>query len=142
MIVRSSGSAFRSIQRTASSVAVGALLMTMSGAATTASGPPPAQTRCGWLSNPSPANWSLSDRDGRWTIGTQGGWQAQGINRMPDLDRAPAYWVVTNVGEKGYGCACLSVDTDRRRMRITRVISTRQQPLAVCRSDRRLPPFE
>jgi hypothetical protein len=34
------------------------------------------QTRCGWLQNPTPANWWLIDRDGEWLIGAQGGYQA------------------------------------------------------------------
>jgi hypothetical protein len=31
-----------------------------------------AETRCGWLQNPTPANWWLTDRDGTWTISAQG----------------------------------------------------------------------
>jgi hypothetical protein len=31
------------------------------------------ETRCGWFSNPTPANIWLYDRDGDWTIGVQGG---------------------------------------------------------------------
>ena len=30
--------------------------------------PAGAERRCGWLSNPTPANYWLSDRDGEWTI--------------------------------------------------------------------------
>ena len=37
-----------------------------------------AGTRCGWFSNPTPANASLYDRDGEWVIGVQGGHQAEG----------------------------------------------------------------
>jgi hypothetical protein len=30
------------------------------------------ENRCGWFSNPTPGNAWLKDRDGEWTIGTQG----------------------------------------------------------------------
>ncbi|MBL7685903.1 MAG: DUF4087 domain-containing protein, partial [Deltaproteobacteria bacterium] len=36
------------------------------------------ETRCGWIDNPTPANWDLTDRDRTWTIGVQGGVQAEG----------------------------------------------------------------
>jgi hypothetical protein len=34
-----------------------------------------AERRCGWLENPTPANYCLTDRDGEWTIGVQGGYR-------------------------------------------------------------------
>ena len=103
---------------------------------------PPPMTICGWISNPTPANWTLNDRAGRWVVGTQGGHQARGLaTRMPDFNRAPSHWVRQNVGSYGYGCACLVVEADRRQMRVNRLISVRQQPLSICRADRNLPPF-
>lgn len=36
------------------------------------------ETRCGWLTNPTPANMWLQDRDAQWIIGMQGGYQLQG----------------------------------------------------------------
>ena len=36
------------------------------------------ETRCGWFSDPTPANASLYDRDGEWIIAVQGGYQAEG----------------------------------------------------------------
>jgi hypothetical protein len=94
------------------------------------------ENRCGWIANPTPANWNLFDREGRWSIGEQGGHQAQGLRTVPDMDRSE--WVITNVGSYGYGCACMTVDTDARTKRITRVHSTRQKKLAICRADRKL----
>jgi hypothetical protein len=32
------------------------------------------ETRCGWLYNPTPLNWYLIDKDGRWIISQQGGY--------------------------------------------------------------------
>lgn len=37
-----------------------------------------AERRCGWFENPTPVNATLTDRDGMWEIGTQGGYQAKG----------------------------------------------------------------
>jgi hypothetical protein len=30
--------------------------------------PPQSEKRCGWLVNPTPANWWLVDRAGQWTV--------------------------------------------------------------------------
>ena len=94
------------------------------------------ETRCGWLQNPTPANWWLIDRDGEWELGAQGGYQAPGMDEMPDMSARG--WVETN-GHHGYGCACMTVTVDRARRRIARIHSARPVPLRQCRADRRLP---
>src|SRR4029077_20917598 len=121
----------------------------------TAAGPhsTPAR-RCGWLVNPTPANWSLIDRDGEWELGAQGGWQASGLDDMPDMTSRG--WVQTN-GTYGHGCACLDVTVDRgrrrpgspplaapgaaSRRRVPRLFGARPMPLRACRADHRLPRF-
>jgi hypothetical protein len=95
-----------------------------------------APTRCGWLHNPTPANWWLIDREGEWLIGAQGGYQAPGMDLMPDMSTRG--WVEEN-GPHGFGCACMTVTTDRRSRRVTRIYSARPMPLRQCRADRRLP---
>jgi hypothetical protein len=94
------------------------------------------ERRCGWLQNPTPANWWLVDRDGEWILGVQGGYQAPGMDEMPDMSTRG--WVETN-GHYGYGCACMSVTTNRRTGRVTRLFSATPVPLRQCRADRRLP---
>jgi hypothetical protein len=94
------------------------------------------ERRCGWLQNPTPANWWLIDRDGEWLIGAQGGYQAPGMDGMPDMTTGG--WVETN-GSHGYGCACMDVTTDARSRRVTRIFSARPVPLRQCRADRNLP---
>lgn len=94
------------------------------------------EQRCGWLSNPTPGNFWLRDRDREWLLGAQGGYQARGLDNMPDMSTNG--WISTN-GNYGYGCACMQVRTDRRNGRITRLYSARPVPLAQCRRDRRLP---
>ena len=46
-------------------------------------------------------------------------------------------WVETN-GSYGYGCACMTVRTNRANMRITRIYSAAPVPLRQCRNDRTL----
>ena len=91
------------------------------------------ETRCGWFSNPTPANASLSDRDGEWIIGVQGGYQAQGD--WPSF--GPKQWVETN-GHYGYGCACLRLRVNRETHEVIEIESSRARPLSVCRRDRKL----
>ena len=95
-----------------------------------------AETRCGWLQNPTPANWYLKDKDGNWTISVQGGYQAGGMDNIPPFK--DDQYVKTNVNY-GYGCACLNVVTDRNRMRITAINGGEQLPLSTCRQDQKLP---
>jgi hypothetical protein len=100
--------------------------------------PGPVQ-RCGWLQNPTPANWWLVDRDGEWVLGVQGGHQATGLDELPDLTERD--WVVTNGSSYGYGCACLTVEVDEGAKQITRIVGgVQQKPISACRADRRLPP--
>ena len=86
--------------------------------------------RCGWFSNPTPANASLFDRDGEWIIGVQGGHQAEGD--WPEF--TPAQWVETN-GNYGYGCACLKVRANHSTRKVIEIESARARALSVCRRD-------
>lgn len=92
------------------------------------------ENRCGWYENPTPGNHWLTDKDGEWTIGTQGGAQADG-DYPPEF--SDDQWVKTNVNY-GYGCACLRVETDKKEMRITKVVSGSAKPLSACRNDKAL----
>jgi len=94
------------------------------------------ETRCGWLSNPTPANISLYDRDGEWIIGVQGGYQVEGDWDWPAFK--PRQWVVTNAGSYGYGCACLQVRVNKETEKVLEIKSSRARTLAVCRQERSL----
>jgi hypothetical protein len=96
----------------------------------------PIQHRCGWLDNPTPANWWLTDRQGEWILSVQGGYQAPGMDDMPDMSEHG--WVKTN-GYYGYRCACLDVTVDQAEHRITRLIKSVPEPLRQCRTDPKLP---
>ena len=92
-----------------------------------------AETRCGWLQNPTPANWWLDDADGSWTIMSQGGGEGpQGMDLIPDISERD--YVRTN-GNYGYACACLSVETDDNEGSITRILSFRQLALWKFKND-------
>lgn len=93
-----------------------------------------AERRCGWFENPTPANATLTDRDGMWEIATQGGYQAEG--NWPDFsaDR----WVRTGNGNYGYGCACITADTDPNTHRMINLIKAVSRPLSACRKDKNL----
>jgi hypothetical protein len=95
-----------------------------------------AETRCGWLINPTPANWYLKDKYAQWIISAQGGYQAGGMDNIPPFNDDE--YVKTNVNY-GYGCACLDVVTDRNRIRITTIQGGEQLPLSTCRQDPNLP---
>lgn len=96
------------------------------------------ETRCGWLINPTPANWYLVDKDGRWTISLQGGYQARGMDNLPTYNEKE--YVKTN-GYYGYGCACMDVVTDSARLRISEIRGGESLPLSTCREDPNVPPM-
>ena len=90
------------------------------------------ETRCGWFSNPTPANISLYDRDAEWIIGVQGGYQVEGDWDWPSFK--DGQWVETNV-HYGYGCACMQLRVNRRTHEVLEIKSVRARPLAACRRD-------
>jgi hypothetical protein len=91
-----------------------------------------AENRCGWLQNPTPANWWLDDADGSWTIMTQGaGDEPEGMDLIPDISERD--YVKTN-GNYGYACACMNVETDGND-HITAIYSVRQLSLSKCKKD-------
>ncbi|MDQ3797990.1 MAG: DUF4087 domain-containing protein [Acidobacteriota bacterium] len=88
------------------------------------------ENRCGWFENPTPGNVWLTDRDGEWIIGVQGGHQAEGEH--PEF--ADDQWVKTNINY-GYGCACLKVKVDYKTHRVLEIASATAKPLSACRND-------
>ena len=91
------------------------------------------QTRCGWFSNPTPANVSLFDRDAEWIIGVQGGYQVDGDSWWPAFKSHQ--WVRTNAGEYGYGCVCMQLRVDGARHEVLEIKTSRSRSLASCRND-------
>ena len=99
--------------------------------------PAVAEQRCGWLQNPTPGNWTLSDADGDWLLSSQGtGRQAEGMDIIPDITVRD--FVVTNPPDHGYACACLSVELDAQGTHIDRITGFKQLPLRKCDADANL----
>ena len=92
--------------------------------------------RCGWLHNPTPGNWWLTDSQGEWVLATQGGRQVEGLDDIPDMSLHE--WEETNV-HYGYGCACMSVTTEPGSTDVTRISGVEPKPLKQCRADKALP---
>ena len=92
-----------------------------------------AETRCGWFSNPTPANASLYDSQREWIISVQGGYEAEGD--WPDIPSDQ--WVATNVNY-GYGCACVRATVNRKTGRVIKIVSASARPLSACRRDKSL----
>lgn len=88
------------------------------------------ETRCGWFSNPTPGNASLHDREAEWIVAVQGGHQADGD--WPEF--APSQWVKTN-NSHGYGCACMSVQVNKRTKEVVTIESAQARSLSACRRD-------
>ena len=99
------------------------------------------ETRCGWYTNSSPDNLSLTDKAGTWWITSQNeanGPDVKNAEKAPEFD--PNQFIETNVPGTGYGygCACLKVETQATTHRITVVYSGKVLPLSVCKKDKSL----
>jgi hypothetical protein len=86
--------------------------------------------RCGWFENPTPGNAWLTDRDGEWLIGVQGGMQADG-----DWPRFRKGEWVARQASYGYGCACLRLVADPATKEVKNILSAKARPLKACRED-------
>ena len=99
-----------------------------------------AEKRCGWYGNPTPGDMLLTDSHGDWWITGGGeGAEAKGINNAPQMDSRQ--FIETNVpgSGRGFNCASLTVETNAKTQRITKIISGQILPLARCRADKSLP---
>ena len=87
-----------------------------------------AEYRCGWLDNPSAGHFQFIDKQAAWTISKPGVYQlaATSINNLPK--RVESEFIRTN-GEFGYSCSCLSVSTDSKSKRITKIAHLGKQVL-------------
>ena len=90
------------------------------------------ETRCGWLLVPTPGNRYLIYKDGTWTIGAPGGYQAKGIENIPNSDGKE---VVRTNGNYGYNCTCLNVTVNSNLRRILEIQGGEALPLSTCRED-------
>jgi len=91
------------------------------------------EKRCGWFSNPTPANISLFDKDAEWIIGVQGGYQVEGDWDWPKFKAGQ--WVHTNGADYGYGCVCMDLKVNKETQEVREIKDVRALPLSTCRND-------
>lgn len=95
------------------------------------------QTRCGWISNPTPANVWLDDAAGTWIMSVQGGYQADGLDFLVFPPSNSDKYVMTN-GSYGYFCGCVTGKFDDVEMKAVKVKSSKVKTLKVCLEDQGL----
>jgi hypothetical protein len=94
------------------------------------------ETRCGWINNPTPANYTITDAERTWVIAVQGGYQAEGVDKIeyPSEDQ----YVDIN-GSYGYWCGCMKVETDTGDEIVEKIFSSKAKLLKDCLKDPNLP---
>jgi len=83
-----------------------------------------AEMRCGWIENTMPSDLTLADRDGSWKLATID-WQTDGFDNIPSTDH-------------GDTCGCISGVTDKKSMRIVKVLGGKLLPASTCQRDKKL----
>lgn len=78
------------------------------------------ENRCGWLENPTPGNYWLTDKDGDWTISTQG---KEGPTGMEYLVGFPSKEFINTNNSYGYGCGCILSEASKESKEITRIFN-------------------
>ena len=94
---------------------------------------------CGWLANLAYQDWWLADADHKWLISEPDGYEAEGIEKMPDITTGE-YTATTDTGNYGYTCACVHGSTETDASRFSRIIWVEPKEMAQCESDLNLPP--
>ncbi len=94
-----------------------------------------AETRCGYVVNPTPGNYWLTDGQGDWIMTTQGDDRDPGMDQVPDLSEHD--YVKTN-GAYGYACGCIGGAFDVKSMQVVKIDTFKQKVLSACRKDKKL----
>lgn len=98
------------------------------------------QRRCGWYTNPTPANYDIQDADGYWILSVQGQGEAPGFYDAQLEAGARSEWVAMSPAGYGYGCACIDgVFGAVGTMDVLNVLSLTHLPLQQCATDPNLP---
>lgn len=99
------------------------------------------ERRCGWLENPSPSNWYLTDADTSWILMEQNEQEPNLSIELPSF-REEKGWFVKTGGSSGYGCACLSVTVNKKTERVLTASKGKMLPIKTCKNDKKLPQQE
>ena len=94
------------------------------------------EKRCGWFSYPDENNMYLFDKDGKWVIREEGGYQlpAEDLDNLPHFGREQ--WGSASIF--GYGCACLNVKVNKKEKKILSIKSGTAFTFTKCRKDKNL----
>jgi|GEM_PF-3651169 len=97
---------------------------------------------CGWLENPTPANYWLTDADGEWIVSVQGVYQSAGFYDLPaaNLDFDDQWVSFSPSGSYGYGCACMDGHFEQSSKYAVQIFAAQPLALERCRADPNLPP--
>jgi hypothetical protein len=97
-----------------------------------------AERRCGWLENPSPSNWYLTDADSSWILMQSSEQEPSASIDIPVFQEEKGWFVKTG-GSSGYGCACLSVTVNKKTNRVLTASQGKMLPIKTCKDDKKLP---
>lgn len=94
------------------------------------------EKRCGWIANPTPGNYWITDAQDTWTMAVQGGYQAEGLDKLqyPNNDQ----YVETN-GNYGYFCGCVSANFNKETLYVEFIKNASAELLKTCLEDPNLP---
>ena len=95
------------------------------------------EKRCGWIVNPTPGNWWLTDSQADWIMATQGDDRDPGMEHVPDIS---AHDFVKTNGEYGYACGCMDGDYDAKTHRVLKITGFTQKTIDACKKDKALKP--
>lgn len=104
-------------------------------ASQTCAGAALAETRCGYVVNPTPGNWWITDNKADWIMTTQGVDRDPGMDFIPDLTTHD--FVKTN-GAYGYACGCVTGAFDAQNHTVVKITGFARKPLTACRKDKSL----
>lgn len=95
------------------------------------------ETRCGWIDNPTPANWWLTDADGTWTISVQGGYSISDKSWDNMTKAISGQFEAYNGKNYGRYCGCI-VGTFSTENDVLTVQSSSAKPLSACKNDKKI----
>lgn len=96
--------------------------------------------RCGWLLNPTPANFYFIDKEGEWGLSEQGMSSPLSDQSWDNMPESNDNEFVRINGNYGFSCVCLNVKTNKKNRRILEIYKkSKSLLLKRCLEDRELP---
>lgn len=99
-----------------------------------------AETLCGWIENPTPANRFLRSVKGIYIISAQGMYEARGADVVYSKDENE-FVSTSPSGSYGYYCGCIDGAFDHKKQVVLQVRRTKQVLLKQCLENPELPNY-